>query len=119
MCFFSTANANQVCDVVKGALLVAQGDKNTVIGKITNAFDSDSIFNEFGNYGSEFSSNSIWNQFGNFGSEFSRFSPHNQMSSTPPMIIKGGKVIGFLSSDKSLRATISPNLLKALCKDEM
>jgi hypothetical protein len=39
-------------------------------------------------------------------------------TSTPPMIVKGKKIIGYLSANKNLRASISPNLLKALCKDD-
>jgi len=77
------ANAEEICDTVKGAVLVAQDDKNTYLGKITNPYDSDSIFNEYGTYGSEYNSASIWNQYATFGSEYSSYSPHNSYSSTP------------------------------------
>jgi hypothetical protein len=112
------AHAEQVCDVVKGAVLIAQDDKNTSLGKITNAYDSDSIFNEYGTHGSQYNLSSIWNQYGTFGSEYSGYSPHNPYTSTPPMMIKGQKIVGYLSANKSLRSSVSPNLLKALCKDE-
>lgn len=113
------ANAEEVCDIVKGASLIAQDDKNTYLGKITNSYDSDSIFNEYGTYGSEYNSLSIWNKYATFGNESSSYSPHNNLSSTPPMIIKKGKVIGYLSTNKSINNSISPNLLKALCKDDL
>ncbi|WP_439449278.1 hypothetical protein [Stenotrophomonas sp. ATs4] len=90
-----------------------------MLGKITNSFDTDSIFNEFGTYGNEFSSESIWNEFSTFGNKFNSDSPFNEFSSSPPMIIKGGKVIGYLSANKNIRGSISPNLLKALCKDAL
>jgi hypothetical protein len=113
------AHAEEVCDIVKGAILVAQDDKNTYLGKITNSYDSESIFNEYGTYGSEYNSKSIWNQYATFGSEHSRYSPHNSYTSTPPMIIKNKKIIGYLTANKSIKPSISPNLLKALCKDEL
>ena len=113
------AHAQDVCSILNGSVIVAQDPNNTILGKITNSFDSDSIFNEFGTYGSEFSSNSIWNEFSTFGNEFNSDSPFNEFSSSPPMIIKGGEVIGYLSANKSIRGSISPNLLKALCKDAL
>lgn len=115
----SHANAEEVCDIVKGARLIAQDDKNTFLGKITNSYDSESIFNDYGTYGSEYSSTSIWNEYATFGSEYSSYSPHNSYTSTPPMIIKNGELLGYLSANKSLRSSISANLLKALCKDEL
>ena len=112
-------NSEEVCDVVKGAVLIAQDDKNTFLGKITNAYDSESIFNEYGTYGSQYNSSSIWNQYTTFGSEYSAYSPHNSYTSTPPMIVKNRKILGYLSANKSIKSSISPNLLKALCKDEL
>ncbi len=113
------ANAEEICDIVKGAVLIAQDGKNTFLGKITNSYDSESIFNEYGTYGSEYNSASIWNQYATFGSEYSSYSPHNSYTSTPPMIIKNRKILGYLSANKSIKSSISPNLLKALCKDEL
>ena len=111
--------AQEVCSILNNAKIIAQDNKNTYLGKITNSFDSESIFNEFGTYGSEFSSNSIWNEFGTYGSEFSSYSPFNEFTSSPPLIIKSGKIIGYLTANKSLQSSISPNMLKALCKDEL
>ena len=115
----SSAYGEEVCDQVKGAVLVAQDEKNTYLGKIASAYDSDSIFNEYGTYGSQYNSLSIWNQYATFGSEYSSYSPHSPYTSTPPMIIKNRKVLGYLTANKSIRSSITPNLLKALCKDEL
>ena len=118
---FSSPNAiaEEVCDIVKGAVLIAQDDKNTFLGKITSAYDSESIFNEYGTYGSPYNSSSIWNTYGTFGSEYNSLSPHNSFTSTPPMIIKNQKILGYLSANKSIKSSITPNLLKALCKGEL
>lgn len=109
------AAANDLCQIVDGSAIIAQDGKNTYLGKITNSFDSESIFNEFGTYGNEFSSDSIWNDFSTFGNEFNSHSPFNEFSSSPPMIIKNKKVIGYLSANDSIKASVSPNILKAMC----
>lgn len=113
------ARGEELCDIVKGAVLLAQDEKNTYLGRISSSYDSESIFNEYGTYGSEYNSSSIWNQYATFGSEYSSYSPHNKYTSTPPMIVKNRKIIGHLSANKSVRASVSPNLLKALCKEEL
>ena len=113
------ALANDLCEVVKGAVLIAQDEKNTYLGKITNAYDSESIFNDYGTYGSEYNSSSIWNTYATFGSEYSAYSPHNAYTTTPPMIVKNRKVLGYLTANKSIKASVTPNLLKALCKGEL
>ena len=110
---------SEVCTRLSGARIIAQDDENTFLGTISSPLDGKSIFNQFGTYGSEFSSSSIWNQFSTFGSEFSVYSPFNKFSATPPMIVKNGKVIAYLSANRSLQGAISPNLLKALCEDEL
>lgn len=109
--------ASDLCEIVNGSVIIGQDSKNTYLGKITNSFDSDSIFNEFGTYGNEFSSDSIWNEFSTFGNEFNSYSPFNEFSSSPPMIIKDRKVIGYLSANKSIETSVSPNILKAMCGD--
>lgn len=50
-------------------------------------FNSESICNSFGTYGSSFSSDSIWNGFGTYGSSFSSKSPWNSFSSNGPKIV--------------------------------
>lgn len=125
LCIFSStifavsAFGDEVCAVVKDATLIAQDSQNSPLGKISNPFDSKSIFNEYGEYGSEYSVKSIWNQYGSFGGEYSTYSPFNKYTSTPPMLIKNGKVIGYLTVNKFVKPSISPNLLKELCKDEL
>jgi hypothetical protein len=119
-CLATTAAvAEEVCNVLNGALIIAQDNSNTFLGKVSSSFDSQSIFNEFGTYGNELSSKSIWNKFSTFGNEFNSSSPFNEFSSNPPMLIKNRKVVGYLSTNKMIRASITPNLLKALCKDAL
>ena len=93
--------------------IIAQDNKSTYLGKLSNEFDSESIFNEFGKYGNEFSPNSIWNEFSTFGNEFNSYSPFNEFSSTPPKIIKDGHIIAYLTTNNSIDGAVSPKILLA------
>ena len=73
-----------------------------------NEFDSNSVWNEFGTYGSNLSPNSIWNDIGNYGSDISPYSPWNDISSTPPKVLdESGNFYGYLTMNtiKPQRAT--------------
>lgn len=89
------------------------------LGKLTlNKFDSDSIYNEFGNYGSKFSATSIFNKFSNYGSPFSSLSPFNQFSNTPPYIYLHGVKHAYLSVNQFLGfKTLNPNELIKFLND--
>jgi hypothetical protein len=111
------ADARELCILLSGASIIAQDRSNTFLGKISSRFASDSIFNEFGTYGSRFSTRSIWNEFSQFGNRFSPHSPFNEFSSTPPLILQGGRIVAYLTTNRTFRNGISPNLLKALCEN--
>ena len=113
----ATANAQDFSYLVmeiRGAKIVAQDDKNTFLGTLESSYDSNSIFNKYGSFGSSYSSTSIWNSYGSFGGEYSSYSPFNKYSSTPPMIIKDGKVIGYLTTNKSMSGAVNPGIIKAI-----
>ncbi len=108
---------SEVINLLRGASIIAQDDDRTFLGTLTNELNSNSIFNEIGTYGSDISSNSIWNDIGTFGSDISSYSSFNDITSTPPMIIKNGKIIGYLTVNDIISGGISPEILKAF-KDE-
>ena len=113
--FSAVTQAEQLCNLVEGATLIAQDGENTYLGKLGSKYDSDSVFNNYGAYGGEYSAESIWNKYGQFGGEYSTYSAFNQYTSTPPMIIKNKQIIGYLSANKAMANSVSPNLLKAVC----
>jgi len=89
--------------------LLLIGADGRYLGKLTlNKFDPESIFNEFGDYGSKFSPTSIWNEFGDYGSKFSPKSAFNEFATDPPLIVADGKVIGRLSTNKLIPGAVSP-----------
>lgn len=89
----SVANAQDFCEVIKGASIVANDGK--YLGKLTSQYDSESVFNQYGTYGSQYSSDSIWNQYGSYGGEYSSNSPFNKYTSSPPVITSAGKPLAI------------------------
>ena len=104
-----------VCDAFDGAAIVNKdGD---FIGKLTSKFDSDSIFNKFGNYGSKFSGKSIWDKFGEFGGQFSDKSPFNKYASKSPLVVANGRIIAVLNVNDSIQGAVNPITLAVTCYD--
>jgi hypothetical protein len=61
-------------------------------------YDTESIFNEYGTYGSPYSAQSIRNPYSSFGSPYSATSACNPYASDPPVIVDGnGKYYGRLT----------------------
>ena len=76
-----------------------------------NAFDADSIANQFGTYGSKFSHLSIWNAFGTYGSQFSSYSPWNQFALYPPVLYDGMVQLGYLTINTTFTPRMNPQAL--------
>lgn len=67
-----------------------------------NKYDSNSLANKYGNYGSLYSADSIFNKYGNYGSQYSNLSPFNRYSNKPLIIKINNKQIGKISDNKYL-----------------
>lgn len=68
------------------------------LGKLClNEFDTESILNRYGQYGSQFSTTSIINSFSVYGSPYSALSPNNPFTTTPPKIYLRGQLWGLLT----------------------
>lgn len=78
-------------------------DDKVYLGKlVTNEFDSDSIWNEYGDYGSKYKTNSIWNSYGKYGSDYSTESAFNDYARKPPHIVDDtGAHVGYLTTNSS------------------
>lgn len=61
-------------------------------------YNSNSIWNAYGTYGSKYNSNSIWNAYGTYGSKYNSYSPWNAYSSDPPVVVdKDGNFYGYFT----------------------
>ncbi len=77
-------------------------------------YDSNSIWDNYGDYGSKYSESSIWNQYGDYGSQYSDYSPWNKYASYPPVIVDmEGNFYGYFTVNQyhSNRADFSLVLL--------
>jgi trimeric autotransporter adhesin len=88
-----TPQSASVCSQIAGALVI--GDDGQYLGRLTNRFDSQSVFNEFGTYGSPYSSTSTNNTYGTYGSPYSSLSANNPYASRPPVLVKNGVAIAY------------------------
>ncbi len=80
-----------------------------------NQFDSDGIFNKFGQYGSRFSSTSIWNAFGQYGGQFGSYSPFYWYADHP--IITDGTVFLYLRTIYYPRVTPTDLVMACFSND--
>lgn len=105
-------------DEFYGASILSNNIKRTYLGKIGGTNDSNSIFHKYGNHGSDYGSNSIWNDVGQYGSNFGTYSSFNNTASSPPLIVKDGKIIGYLTVNSYKTSRVNPFLLKAIFGEE-
>lgn len=96
---------------------IAGGD-GTFLGIVSaDKWDEKSISNTFGDYGGKFSASSIFNSFSEYGDQFSDTSAFNRLASKPPKVIdKAGKVLVYLTQNKTITPAMDPGVLLALLK---
>lgn len=93
---------------------IYSNDLKKYLGKLTsNEYDSDSLFNEYGTYGSKYAADSIWNEYGTYGSDYSNESVFNKYATKPPAIVLNNKIIGYLTTNTTVANAVSPLSLLA------
>lgn len=66
-----------------------------------------------------YSDNSIWNKYGDYGSEYSLYSPWNENSTHAPVLVdEGGGFYGYFTCNISKYNRVSPDLMDFLCKNK-
>lgn len=112
----STAPVHNLNDLEGSVLQAADG---TYLGKVTrNAYDSESVANQYGTFGSPYSANSIFNEYGPYGSPYNQLSPYNDFSRTPPRLVRDGRVIAHLTSNQFISPRVDPAAFKAWLRGE-
>lgn len=99
-------------------LIYGGSDHDVFLGKLNaDCYDSESIWNEYGTYGSKYSSKSIWNEYGTYGSEYSSYSPWNEYASTPPVVVDSrGNFYGYLTANEFISQRHSSRLVDFICR---
>ncbi|MDE6872248.1 MAG: hypothetical protein K2J62_09065 [Bacteroidales bacterium] len=101
-------------------LLIYGGkDNDEYLGKLNaSKYDSESIWNQYGKYGSRYNSKSIWNQYGTYGSKYNTCSPFNDYASYPPILVdKNGKFYGYFTSNKYKSQRAKLKLVDIICEN--
>ena len=89
-----------------------EAEDGTFLGKLKpDRFDNESIFNQYGQFGSQYSPSSIFNKFSTYGNQFNTFSPYNQFSTHPPKLYVKGKFFAFLTKNQYKLPRIDPDEL--------
>lgn len=90
-------------------LLFGGSDHDVFLGSLnTNKYDSESIWNKYGTYGSKYQSNSIWNKYGTYGSKYNTYSPWNQYSTNPPVIVDAeGNFYGYFTINRYMQKRVT------------
>ena len=92
-------------------------DHDEYLGKFNaSPYDSESIWNKYGEYGSKYQTNSIWNKYGTYGGRYSQYSPFNSYASYPPVLVdKDGKFYGYFSAN-SYKTRSYAKTIAFICK---
>jgi hypothetical protein len=85
----------------------------TYLGRLTNAFDSQSILNTFGSFGSQFSSTSMYNTFSQYGSQFATYSAYNSFTNTPPVLYVNSVAAAYVTKNTFKTPHIDPDFLRS------
>ena len=94
-------------------------DADVYLGKLNaSKFDSESIWNQFGEYGSYLRTESIWNEYGTYGSELSSYSPFNEYASNPPILVDAnGNFYGYFTSNEYKPERANYDVIDKICKN--
>lgn len=82
-----------------------------------NDYDNNSIWNEYGTYGSNYNSMSIWNAYGTYGGEYNNNSPWNPYGTNPPVVVdKNGDFYGYFTVNESTSKRANFSLARSIYK---
>jgi hypothetical protein len=94
-------------------MLFGGSDHKTYLGCVTcSEYETDSIFNSYGQYGSKYSATSITNHYDEFGSPYSPTSACNKYATDPPVVVDGqGNYYGRLTLNAYSQPVQNPRLI--------
>lgn len=100
--YSQTDTITRSCDF---PLHLYSNDGKVYLGKmVTSKYDSDGLWNTYGDYGNKYNSDTIWNEYGTYGSKYSNESAFNKYASKPPKIVDdNGNFFGYLTVNSSIQ----------------
>ncbi len=104
---------------VRGESFIVAGD-GTFLGKLNpNVYDNESIFNEYGPYGSRYSQTCIFNPYSPYGGQYSTLSPFNENAANPPKVFLNGEFAAFLTVNQYKTPRVDPNSIMEWAKSHV
>ena len=104
-----------------GTELYIYGGENSkeFLGKLNaSKYDSESIWNKYGTYGSKYNSKCIWNKYGEYGSPYNSYCPFNKYGSNPPVLLdKQGKFYGYFTANKYASKRANNQVADIICEN--
>ncbi|QLE46677.1 hypothetical protein FD723_41560 (plasmid) [Nostoc sp. C052] len=99
------------------ATIVVASD-GTFLGVVdSNAYNSNSICNEYGQYGSAYGIG-IFNKYGTYGGESSQIGAYSENAQKPPILIKDGQPIALITKNPNFKNRLDPDFLQQMaCKN--
>lgn len=101
-----------VCSLIGGGRVIANDGK--FIGSLTNKYNSESVLNDYGQYGGRYAALSIYNPYGAYGSPYQSKSAYNPYTSTPPRITFSDGSYFWLTVNTTFpsASSVSPDFVK-------
>jgi hypothetical protein len=94
------------------AATIVVADDGTFLGVVdNNAYNSDSICNKYGVYGSSYGIG-IFNKYGLYSSEYSTTGAYSETAQRPPLLIKDGQVVALVTKNPKFKSRIDPDFLQ-------
>jgi hypothetical protein len=83
-------------------MLFGGAGHKTFLGCVNcNEYHAQSVFNQYGSFGSSYSSTSVLNKYAEFGSKYSSYGACNPHASDPPVVVDGaGRFYGRLTMNQ-------------------
>jgi hypothetical protein len=92
------ASAPAVATPAARLLIFGGANHKTFLGCLCSEYESDSVFDEYGRFGSRYNIETIWNRYGDYGSPYANTSACNTYATDPPVVVTSdGKFIGYLT----------------------
>jgi hypothetical protein len=96
------------------AATIVVAHDGTFLGVVdNNAYNSDSICNQYGQYGSPYGIG-IFNKYGTNGGEYSRIGAYNESAQRPPLLIKDGQAVALVTKNPNFESRIDPDFLQQM-----
>ncbi len=93
------------------APLQVVGRDHTFLGVVSNnQYESQSICNQYGSFGSPYSQTSVWNKYGKYGGAYSDMGAYNSNAQKPPIVIQNGQPVAVLTKNLRLQGAYDPDV---------